>query len=106
MSWVIRFFLFFLVFWIFSNLLRSVLKRILGPLSTGTTSRSRMRANPTGAAIAGKMVKDPQCRMYVAENLAVEAQVEGATVYFCSDKCHNDYTSELKNRPRSDQQPA
>ncbi len=105
MSWVIRFFLFFLVFWLFSNLVRSVLKRILGPLSTGNPSRSRMRANPAGTAVTGKMVKDPQCGMYVAENLAVEAQVEGATVYFCSDKCHNDYISELKNRPRSDQQP-
>jgi len=105
MSWVIRFFLFFLVFWIISNLVRSVLKRILGPLSTGNPSRSRMRPNPAGTAVTGKMVKDPQCGMYVAENLAVEAQVEGATVYFCSDKCHDDYISELRNRPRSDQQP-
>jgi YHS domain-containing protein len=51
------------------------------------------------------MVKDPQCGMYVAENLAIQAQVEGTPVYFCSKKCREDYVSELKNRRRPDQQP-
>lgn len=64
-----------------------------------------MRRNQEGTTVTGKMVKDPQCGMYVAENLAVQAQVEGTTVYFCSEKCHNDYVSELKNGPRTDQQP-
>lgn len=51
------------------------------------------------------MIKDPQCGMYVAEDLAVQTQVEGTTIYFCSEECHIRYVSELKNRHQSDQQP-
>ena len=50
------------------------------------------------------MVKDPQCGLYVAEKLAVQIQVEGTPVYFCSEECHDNYVSELKNRHRADQQ--
>jgi YHS domain-containing protein len=43
--------------------------------------------------------------MYVAENLAVQSQVAGTTIYFCSEECQNNYVSELKNRRQPDQQP-
>ena len=105
MSWVIRFFLVFLAFWVFSRLVRSFLKGILKPPSPETRSGNRTRTNQTGTKVTGKMVKDPQCGMYVAENLAVQAQVEGSTLYFCSEECHNQYVDELKNRHRTDQQP-
>ncbi len=104
MSWVIRFFLVFLAFWVFSRLARSFLTRILSPPSPETRSRNR-RTNQAGTTVTGKMVKDPQCGMYVAENLAVQAQVEGSTLYFCSEECHNQYVDQLKNRHRADQQP-
>ncbi|MEE8348595.1 MAG: hypothetical protein V3R94_03425 [Acidobacteriota bacterium] len=106
MSWVIRFFLLFIAFWVFSNLVRSFLTRILKPPLTETRSRTRVRSNQAGSTVTGKMVKDPQCGMYVAEDLAVRAQVQGITVYFCSEQCHNNYLDELKNDHRTDQQSA
>ena len=51
------------------------------------------------------MIKDPQCGMYVAENLAIHAQIHGTSVYFCSEKCHTSYVSEAKNQNQTNQQP-
>ena len=106
MSWVIRFFLIFIAFWVFSNLVRSFLTRIFKPPLTDTRSRTRVKSTQAANTVTGKMVKDPQCGMYVAEGLAVPAQVQGITVYFCSKQCHNSYLDELKNRHRTDQQSA
>ena len=105
MSWVIRFFLFVFIFWVLRHVVRSFLARVSGPLSSGPHSRSRVRSSPAATTVTGKMIKDPQCGMYVAEDLAVQTQVEGTTIYFCSEECHIRYVSELKNRHQTDQQP-
>ncbi|MFB3902486.1 MAG: hypothetical protein ACE15E_03475 [Acidobacteriota bacterium] len=38
-----------------------------------------------------RMVKDPQCGMYVAPELAVETRQAGRSLYFCSKECQQNY---------------
>ena len=105
MSWVIRFALFFVVFWICSRLVRSFLAKLLNPSPFESHSGKRTRGHQTSAPTSGTMIKDPQCGMYVAENLAIHAQIHGTSVYFCSEKCHTSYVSEAKNQNQTNQQP-
>jgi len=37
------------------------------------------------------MVKDPVCNLYIPESEAVKKVVEGKTVYFCSNKCAEEF---------------
>ncbi len=37
------------------------------------------------------MVKDPQCGMYLAPELALEMRSAGGSLYFCSKECQENY---------------
>lgn len=41
--------------------------------------------------VGGEMVRDPVCEIYIPRNTAVTRQVEGETVYFCSETCARAY---------------
>jgi YHS domain-containing protein len=38
-----------------------------------------------------KLVRDPQCGTYVAENTAIAATHGGQTLHFCSERCRDEY---------------
>jgi len=38
-----------------------------------------------------EMIKDPVCGSYVSVEHAVTAEFSGERIYFCSDKCLNEY---------------
>ncbi len=38
-----------------------------------------------------RMVKDPQCGMYLAPELALEMRSAGGSLYFCSKECRENY---------------
>ncbi len=38
-----------------------------------------------------RMVKDPQCGMYLAPELAIETRSAGGNLYFCSKECQENY---------------
>jgi YHS domain-containing protein len=38
-----------------------------------------------------RMVKDPQCGMYLAPELAIEMRNAGGNLYFCSKECQENY---------------
>jgi YHS domain-containing protein len=38
-----------------------------------------------------KLVRDPQCGTYVAENTAITASHAGQTLHFCSERCRDEY---------------
>jgi YHS domain-containing protein len=38
-----------------------------------------------------KLVRDPQCGTYVAENTAIAASHGGQTLHFCSERCRDEY---------------
>ena len=85
MSWLGRILVLILVF-LLVGLIRSFVGRVLA------ASRARKRTgNRARKTISGQMVKDPQCGMYVATDLAVTARVKGDTLYFCSEECRNSF---------------
>ncbi len=48
------------------------------------------RGDRTEKAVA-KLVRDPQCGTYVAENNSVAATHGGTTLHFCSERCRDEY---------------
>ncbi|MBI4445168.1 MAG: YHS domain-containing protein [Acidobacteria bacterium] len=87
----------FLLFLLFLILLRFILSRIFGaPRVIRSGWRSTYRRGPT-RTIEGKTFKDPQCGIYVAQNLAVPLRHKGETLYFCSDQCKEAFSRSEKN---------
>jgi YHS domain-containing protein len=50
------------------------------PASTGPLERA-----------GGELVRDPQCGTYVPKSRAIVVERGGATLYFCSAKCRDEY---------------
>jgi len=69
------------------TVIRSILVRFFNP----SGQRSRVSPRPPAQPVSGRMVKDPQCGMYVAANLAVSARTRDAVLYFCSAECRDQY---------------
>ena len=42
-------------------------------------------------AAAEELVEDPQCRAYVPVSQAIRTEIDGKTLYFCSQKCLEQY---------------
>ncbi|WP_429886314.1 YHS domain-containing protein [Geoalkalibacter halelectricus] len=62
------------------------LRRALGGRRPPQASPPRRRA---GGRQGEDLVQDPQCGTYVPRSEAVEAQVGGARLYFCSTQCRD-----------------
>lgn len=45
-----------------------------------------------------EMVLDPECGMYVNPDSAVKLQIDGATYYFCSETCRNEFILKQKDK--------
>ena len=74
------------------SLVRFVLFRLFGVgrrRASPEASANRFRNQPR--TIAGKMVKDPQCGIYVASELALPVRSGAATLHFCSRRCRDEY---------------
>ncbi len=52
------------------------------------------RNEPPPPQIHGTAHKDPQCGLYIAEELALAVQVGDQTHYFCSPACRDRYLSQ------------
>ncbi len=71
-----------LLFW----LLVSLLKAVAGLF------RQRPKPSPPEKTAAGEeMVQDPFCGTYVPRSLAIKEEIEGETLFFCSEKCRDAY---------------
>lgn len=57
---------------------------------TGSRGERGGRGTPPEKIVA-KLVRDPQCGTYVAENNSVAASHGGATLHFCSERCRDEY---------------
>ena len=51
--------------------------------------RATRRRDEVGAGV--KMTRDPVCGTYVVPGSAKALTVRGQTIYFCSDKCRNEF---------------
>jgi uncharacterized protein len=45
-----------------------------------------------------ELIKDPQCGAYFLRQRGVAAQVEGKTVFFCSEGCRDGYIRDQQQR--------
>ncbi len=62
--------------------------RFMGGLSQG----ARQDERPPRGAGPVKMAKDPVCGTFVVPGKALSATADGATVWFCSERCRHAYT--------------
>ncbi len=82
----------FRLFWIVILIfvIRYLLVTIVAPLF-------QPRRQPPTPELRGTAHKDPQCGIYVGEDVAVIEQAGSQTFYFCSRECRDRY---LKRNPR------
>lgn len=99
MSWLIKLLFFFLLV----TLVQRILAKLLGRSKRGTSARRQAKSAGPRRTISGQTVKDPQCGMYVASDLAIAARPGGETVYFCSEKCRDEFlkTDSARRRENS-----
>ncbi len=93
MGWLIRLALFLIVL----TLVRSLVARLFSPKSTQRRSRPSKRTTRTKRTIEGHMVKDPQCGIYVATDLAIIARSKDETLHFCSEECRDKFLQATKS---------
>ena len=79
---IIRMAALFFLFWVIFKLLKSVAQKVF---SKDVTSE------PGDAPLIAEMVKDPVCGSFVSMDHAVSFERSGERIYFCSDKCLNEY---------------
>lgn len=72
-------------------LLLTVLRWILGWFSSPGPRKVRTGGQREVPKSSKRMVKDPQCGMYVAPELALETRDSQGSVYFCSKECQENY---------------
>jgi YHS domain-containing protein len=90
-SRVIRFLFWLLVLSWSVALLRRV---VAWMLRGGTAAPSRgvdVAGSPEGAAMAGRLVRDPVCGAHVAEVLAIPLREGGKVLHFCSIACRDEH---------------
>jgi YHS domain-containing protein len=46
--------------------------------------------------VAGEMVKDPACQVYVPKNMAIKQKINKQIYYFCSRECLEKFRESLK----------
>ncbi len=72
-------------------LLLTVLRWALGYIFGSGPRKVRTSGQPRIPKSSKHMVKDPQCGMYLAPELAVEMRSAGGSLYFCSRECQENY---------------
>lgn len=65
-----------------------------------TAALERHQEPPPVAMRAGTMKRDPVCGTYVATELAVEEKVNGEVLYFCSERCRQQYRGARQALPQ------
>jgi len=53
-------------------------------------------AEKTGVPAGRRLVRDPQCGMHVAEELAIPVRMENELIHFCSPECRDRYLHETR----------
>jgi YHS domain-containing protein len=69
------------------TVIRSLLVRFFYPAG----QKQRVTQRRSEQRVSGRMVKDPQCGMYVSADLAIPGRSPDKTVYFCSPECRDQY---------------
>ena len=80
-----------LIFLLFLLLVRAIWRLLHGVVqgATGVSGPARKPASPP----AMKMVRDPVCGTYVVPGKALELARGRETIYFCSEKCRDQWAA-------------
>ena len=76
---------------------RYILAKVFPAKRAAAPSRRSDRQSERQVA-SKSMVKDPQCGMYVAPELAVEARTAAGSLFFCSKECRDSYVRQIERR--------
>lgn len=99
MTWIIR----ILLFLVFLSVIRALLARVFNP-TLKAHSKPRFGSKRARETVAGQTVKDPQCGMYVAAELAVARSLKGETHHFCSEECGDNFINQRKRGAQPNRQ--
>ena len=80
-----------LVFLLLLLVVRALIARLFGTGRKATRRRARGGSSRARATVRGRMVKCPQCGIYVATDLAVRIRKKNADLYFCSEECRDKF---------------
>ena len=83
-----------LIFLLLLLVVRALVARLFGTRRKATGRRARGGSNSARATVRGRMVKDPQCGIYVATDLAVHLRRKNMDLYFCSAECRDKFLRE------------
>ncbi|MCG6538364.1 MAG: YHS domain-containing protein [Syntrophales bacterium LBB04] len=86
MRFIIYMFLFYLAY-----------KFLKGLFGAKEASYQEFPGQPREASNGDDLVEDPYCHTYVPMSDAYKKSLNGKTIYFCSKKCLDEFTSNLKN---------
>ena len=84
---MIKLLIFALIFYVGYTLFSAIMRSLSAPSKQPPAEKS-----PAGET----MERDPQCGTYVPRGDAIKKSISGATHYFCSNKCRDDYLAEKK----------
>jgi YHS domain-containing protein len=79
-----------LLFFLLGVFLVRAVVRLIGGIVQGASGGAQARHQPTQPA-AVKMMRDPVCGTYVVPGKALELARGRETLYFCSEKCREQY---------------
>ncbi len=68
-------------------------KMILEPMKSNTPYPLEKNRNESADDL---MIKDPECGVYFPQRQGVSLRAGGETLYFCSEKCRDDYKNKTK----------
>jgi YHS domain-containing protein len=68
--------------------------RLVSGIVEGASGSSSRRAQTRATPDAVKLVQDPVCGTFVVPGRSPSLVRQGATVYFCSDRCRDRYANQ------------
>jgi uncharacterized protein len=84
---MIRPLLLVVLFFVLYHAVRTLIRSALSAYEADERPRERSQGQLPGE----EMVQDPNCRTYVVKERAVSRRIDGATAYFCSAACADEY---------------
>lgn len=71
-------------------LIYTTFKKLTGAARAGRAEKKDERL--------GRLVQDPQCHVYVDSKDAVQRKVKGGELFFCSEKCADEFLAEMQQK--------
>ncbi len=90
---VVYLFLTILLISVVRAILRTVLQGFASLFQTSQQTPVRQAQRPNDVPLTGELKRDPVCGTYTVASNAIRQDVNGQTLYFCSNRCRDEYMS-------------